>query len=363
MFERSLTLHATEYVQHINRLYNAVEHLLGWLKRISVAKRDPPGQWIPDFLDDLERLNTTKDLEYDAIQQPYIRLLIQDEHLKLKSGFAFESRRQTKDSTIVPRHNIVIGFYFPPEDYPMVDGEYPIITICINAMTINTIQLDGTRRLYKPLFDRFWLHKNLLTLNQLHVYTDGKLYYALQVFDSVEMVRLDHVMAIYGLGNQKTSHCRDSIGFDWDLFNGCVPSAEQEANLEYIKHCNNPTTFSYPYLRAANVIKRCWINHKLQKNRNAVGAEIRILPDVGVDVIAMAERHKQFGIANHPDRQLVDPPRQHGNYDSRHNLDLRLQYAQEAVEILSRLIRTESVDLELKDCHLSVKRLEQIQKK
>lgn len=359
MFNRSLTLQPLEYTQHINRLYNTVEHLLGWLKRINRAKQDPPGQWIPDLFEDLDRLTKTMDSTYDAIQQPYIRLLIQDVHLKLKAGFALESRRQTADLAVVPSHNLVIGFYFPPEDYPMVDGEYPEITISINAMTIERIQLDGTHQLYKPLFNRFWLHKNLLPLNGLYVHSHGKPYYTLQVFDSVNLHQADHCLTIHGLDNQKVLHRQGSMGFDWDLFNGRIPSVEKEAydlhtGLEYTKHCNDPDVFSYPYIRAANLIKRCWVKHKLQQKRNLIGAEIRILPDIGVDVITMAKRHKQFGIADHPDRQLIDPPRVRGNYNHQHNLEERVTYAEEALSMLARLQYIEEAYLEMQDCKLSL---------
>ena len=175
-------------------------------------------------------------------------------------------------------------------------------------------------------------------------------------------------LELYLRGNQRMIYQAGSFGFRFKEYEGSTLNVnakaafDAEASIEYIKRCNVPNVLSYAYLRAASIIKRCWIKYRLQKRRNLVGAEVRILPDVGVDVIAMAERHKQFGIANHPDRQLVDAARLRGNYDDLHNLDLRLQYARDAVEILSRLISTESVDLELKDCQLSVKRLEQIQK-
>lgn len=354
MSKRSLTLGPAEYVQHINRLYNAVEHLLGWLKRISLAKQESPGQWIPDFLDDLERLNTTIDPIYDAIQQPYIRLLIQDEHMHLKAGFVFESTRQTTSLTKVPPHNIVIGFYFPPEDYPMIDGKYPTIIISINNLMIALITLDGTRRLYKPVFKRFWLHKNLLPLNQLYINTDNRPYHVVQVFDSVNLYSSDEDSAklkVYTIGNQRMSYSCGSIGFNWDNYDGHTTHVVEKevfdtrASLEYVEQCKNPMVFSYAYLRAANIIKRCWIRHHLRKKREIVGAEIRILPDIGADMLELANKYNSSGVTTSSNSSLSI----RAQYDEKLNLERRRVYVEEGLRLLLRLPLTQETEQEIHD--------------
>jgi hypothetical protein len=334
-----------EYVKHIERLHDVVEHLFGWLQRISLDEKESPGQWIPDFIDDVLRLNTTTDPYFQAIQQPYIRLSIQHHHLKLAQGFAFEITRQTSYITRVPNNNIIIGLYFPPEDYPAIDGKYPRIILRLNDLQISAIQLDGSRTIYKPM-GNFWLHMDLATLNQLHIYTDNRPYYVIQIFNSGE---LDHDQIIYTCirNNTQIGYKNQSFGFnyyhEYDV-------GFDSLDCEYTRHCDDDNVLSYPYIRAANIIKRWWIKSRLNKKRQLIGREIRILPDIGIEVLELAGHYRNVGMT----ADSIAPIPQKATYDFNHNLEERIGYCEEALRILLRLPFTDTVEEEIKDARLSL---------
>jgi hypothetical protein len=336
-----------EYTKHIERLHTAVEHLFGWLNRISLNKKDPPGQWIPDFIDDVLRLNTVIDPHFEAIQQPYIRLSIQHHHLKLMRGFAFEITRQTSEMTKVPSGNIVIGLYFPPEDYPIIDGVYPIIHINLNDLLINTIQLDGTRRIYKPM-GNFWLHKNLATLNQLHVYTEDKPYYVIQISDATGLAH-DESIYTFIRNNTRTLYKNQSFGFNFYYEHDVRPGFDP-LDLKYTKHCNADNVLSYPYIRAANIIKRCWIKSRLAKRRQLIGRQIRILPDIGSEVLELGQHYREVGMTG----TSIGPMPVKATYNDKHNLKERITYCEEALRLLLRLPNSLEVEELIKDARLSL---------
>ena len=102
-----------EYKLHVQRLYNAVEHLFGWLQRISLANKQPPGTWIQDFINDVIEIGEQKDHNV-FINQPSHRIMKMRRELDI-AGFAFIITKIEDEMMRISVHHILVGLYFPPE--------------------------------------------------------------------------------------------------------------------------------------------------------------------------------------------------------------------------------------------------------
>lgn len=270
--EGPIKLPIPEYVKHINRMYESSEHLFNWLRRISISEGEPEGKWITSLISELTRLKSG--LEW------YGRDLSRMVRECPDKGFIFETNKYKNSLTKFSERSILVALYFPPEEYPAVDGVYPKIHIDINDLNVCKIQLDETKRLYKPLDDGFWIHKNLLNWNSIHVYTDQRPYHTIEILDSSIPDNFDEHIFMYSSKVRRLSHANNSFRIE--------PMEEKM----YITMCSSSDVLSYPYIKAVNTIKRFWAKYKQRKNRHIIGTGVRSVADRGVDAIELASKYK-----------------------------------------------------------------------
>lgn len=257
-----------EYKLHVQRLYDAVEHLFSWLKRISLAKQEPPGAWIQNFLDDV--------IEISERNQPVQRIENMRQQFDI-DGFAFRVTR-VEDTMIRVNTTILIGLYFPPEYYPPADGKFPSITIRIGFVVISIIQLDGTNQLYKP-FGEFWLHNNISGILICSIDTVGRPYYTVEITDSVKI--------------EETTMALRTVHKDRGLIylHGKIALETINHPTTYSRLCMEETVLSYPYVRAANIIKRAWTRYRHRQRLRCVNLELAAVPGLGVDALQLQDKY------------------------------------------------------------------------
>lgn len=312
-----------QYKEHVSRMYDATDHLFGWLARknnIDQRTGKTRVHWIPEFIDRLIKLNEKS----DGTNSSRIRLLDSiynlGETLKpprnIKFAYSYGvyyyrgyARDPISDmKTLVPKvHSIFIGFYFPPEDYPMVDGVYPEIQLYVNDLRFSTIKLDGTHKIYKPVDDKFWYHTSLLSLNSMYVGSRGRPFYCIGIDDSV--YPLMHVEREFFTQHYRiTMFLSDDyrmymfqhvfgIGFGDDpslTVNHIVnPTICPDSMPLYFLRCQSPhpEIFDYPYILAARKIKRAWLKYMQTSRRRRIGSEIKLIPGLGLEFQQVLYRH------------------------------------------------------------------------
>lgn len=282
------TISAEDYIKRVEFLYGATRRYFKLAKELFGEKK-----WIPRLCEHLNNRTISccgyRSTYYDGASHIY-----------------FSKGSKTT----------VIGLYFPPENYPAVDGIYPSISICVSGLKIANVQLDGTHQIHKPMGEIYWYPGFLMHAFALNVRSYGKPFYTLEFVDSVNV---DWESAVFWFlspsrranpsANLMTAKLARLCGYNFgatvstndnqnDFFNGetsklqgklTIPEKDNGVRMHY--------RLTYPYKRAAEVIVRFLRRHiekKRQRIRNEIGFVIRALPG-GVDFEQRASNYRHWG--------------------------------------------------------------------
>lgn len=276
-----------QYLNHVQRLYDCVEHFFSMHRKMGLERGEVNNEWIPRLLNDFIEMKFRNSPEFNSVMRLVKTLFFTDGYFKnngISSAFVFEVSNLDgqQSGKFLPRiGDFLVGLYFPPEHYPKgEDGAYPQVEIMVNDHVYENIQLDGTNRLYKPIGgNRFWLHLHMMKANTVTVHTNGKPFQIVEILDNTGKGPLYSYYFDVGF-TCPTGTFFYNNGFElWKLKAG------------YFGDKYKCTEINYSYVRAAMIIKRCFISYMKRKKRQIVSAEIKFRPGFGYEALKLVEKY------------------------------------------------------------------------